>query len=91
MHLAKAYGVSPVAKASPVRAPETAARIEPSVAGTSRTPAPELIAGFVPGGIDFSGAEPTPKAPAHQLYRHPADKNAVATAMQAGKMLDIQG
>lgn len=49
-----------------------------------------LIGARVPGGIDFSGAAPTPRGPAIPLYRHPADANAVATRLAAPAMLDLQ-
>lgn len=49
-----------------------------------------LVAARVSGGIDFSTATPTPSAPSAALafYRHPADKNAAATALTAGRVLD---
>lgn len=50
-----------------------------------------IIAGIVPGKIDFSGASPAPSGPALPLYRHPADKNAAATAIDAGRMIDVEG
>lgn len=49
-----------------------------------------IVAGIVPGKVDFSGAAPAPASPAIPLYRHPADKNAAATAVNAGKTIDIQ-
>jgi len=89
-HVAKAYGVRPAA-ASPVRAPETAARVAPAADESRPAALGRLVAGGVPGGIDFAGAEPRPSAPAHQLYRHPADRNAAATALTAGRTLDVEG
>lgn len=47
-----------------------------------------IVAGIVPGKVDFSGETPAPSA--LPLYRHPADKNAAATAVNAGKAIDIQ-
>lgn len=49
-----------------------------------------LVAARVPGGIDFSAASPSPTASAAAIpfYRHPADNNAAATALTAGKVLD---
>ncbi len=90
-HLAKAYGIAPTAKASPVRAPETLARVGAQNDQASSTAMKQLVAGVVQGGIDFSGVEPAPSAPAMALYRHPADQNAAATAVHAGRVLDIQG
>ena len=51
-----------------------------------------LVAGVVPGGISFDaagGARPT--GTALPFYRHPADKNAAATAVSVGRSLDVQG
>ena len=90
IHVAKAYGVAPAAKRAPVQAAEAAARIEPRV-DSAQTTANPLVAGVVPGGIDFSGDQPVPSAPSHQLYRHPADRNAAATAVHAGRVLDLEG
>lgn len=90
-HLAKAYGVSPVAKASPVRASEAAARVGVQQAAGGSEAIRKLVAGVVPGGIDFSSAEPTPSAPAMAFYRHPADQNAAATGVLAGRVLDLEG
>lgn len=90
-HLAKAYGVPPVAKASLVRAPEAAARVGVQQAPGEAAALKKLIAGVVPGGIDFSSAEPAPSAPTMAFYRHPADQNAAATGVQAGRVLDLEG
>lgn len=49
-----------------------------------------IVAGIVPGKVDFSGQAPAPSASSLPLYRHPADKNAAATAVSAGKTIDIQ-
>lgn len=49
-----------------------------------------IVAGIVPGKVDFSGETPAPSSPALPFYRHPADKNAAATAVNAGKSIDIQ-
>ncbi len=45
-----------------------------------------LVAARVPGGIDFDAQMPTRTL---QLYAHPADKNAAATAVDAGRVLDL--
>ena len=96
-HVAKAYGgVS--ASLSPGRrtilapsGPSPAFREAPA-----RLPSPtisRLVAARVPGGIDFSTATPTPApigraSDAMPFYRHPADRNAAATAVTAGRVLD---
>jgi hypothetical protein len=48
-----------------------------------------LVAGAVPGGIDFSVSTPVPSGPAIPMYRHPADRNAAAVSIHAGRMIDI--
>ena len=50
-----------------------------------------LVAATVPGGIDFSGAEPMPTDASLPMYRHPADRNAAATTLTAGRRIDIEG
>ena len=86
-HLMKAYGVTP----APVRQTETVARVGATDQHASGDAMKKLIAGVVPGGVDFSGEEPMPSAPQMAMYRHPADANAVATSIHAGRMLDIEG
>ncbi len=84
-HVAKAYGVTPP---STVRPPQS---ITPSEGRPSGETVKKLVAGVVPGGIDFSGAEATPSVPSMKFYRHPADQNAAATSAQAGRVIDIDG
>jgi hypothetical protein len=56
-----------------------------------------LVAGVVPGGVAFENGTarataPTPeRAAAIPFYRHPADKNAAATAIDLGARLDTRG
>ena len=57
-----------------------------------------LIAAMVPGGVAFgdNGAIPSTKTskPASgplPFYRHPADKNAAATAIDLGSRIDTEG
>lgn len=60
----------------------------------TRTPtgAQRLVAGVVPGGIDFSGDTAQPSASgALPMYRRPADKNAAATSVAAGRIIDVRG
>lgn len=84
-HIARAYQVMPPRAAQP---PVQAAAAGP--VATIGKPTSRIAAAVVPGKIDFSGSEPTQTGPALQMYRHPADKNAAATALSAGRMLDIQ-
>lgn len=82
-----------VARLSPVRSVATAARIEQVVAAerAMNTRTSRLVAGTVPGGVSFAGATPQPEQPVTPFYRHPADQNGAATAMQVGRRLDITG
>jgi len=57
-----------------------------------------LVAGVVPGGVAFDSsgnARPSGTSggggAALPFYRHPADRNAAATAVSLGRSLDIQG
>ncbi|MCC6661865.1 MAG: hypothetical protein IT437_13375 [Phycisphaerales bacterium] len=88
LRLAQAYGV---AARGPTRAtvrrvdePGTLARVEavrPRGAG--------ITAAVVPGRVDFSASDPAHDAGAIPMYRHPADRNAAATAIQAGRVIDV--
>lgn len=86
-HISRAYGVRPAGRAvQPQRiAPALTANVEPD--NSSR-----LVAATVPGRVDFSGDAPRPSDPASiPMYRHPADRNAAATAVSAGRTLDVRG
>jgi hypothetical protein len=90
-HIARAYGVQPPAApraAAPVFAPSGA-----GVAGSIKPPTAKspLAAAIVPGKVQFNGAAPTDNTAAIPFYRHPADKNAAATLLSAGRELDITG
>lgn len=101
-HIARAYGtqggmppgpIKPVQRAvtTPVQPVQPVARDEG--AGVLRDGnIQKLVAGVVPGGVTFdaSGAA-QPTGAALPFYRHPADKNAAATAVSIGRSLDIQG
>lgn len=91
-HISRAYGVQPPASAARVEAPITAAPAsEPSAAARAGAGAAKLVAGVVPGRIDFSGDAPTQNTSAIAMYRHPADRNAAATGVSAGRLIDIKG
>lgn len=91
-HLARAYGVQPARPVAPV--PPVRAIANPEAAGASIAPRAgseireRLVAAVVPGRVDFSGPEP---AQTMSLYRHPADRNAAATGVHAGRVLDVTG
>lgn len=91
-HIARAYQVQPPRAAQPV-AP--AAPVTPSadpIAGSIKPdPTTRIVAATVPGRISFASAEPSHDSAAIPFYRHPADKNAAATALTAGRTLDVQG
>lgn len=78
-HLARAYAARPAAEA-----PAAPARSE----SLGR-----LVAGVVPGGVSFDAAgSPSPTAAAAlPFYTHPADRNAAATGVTLGRVLDVNG
>jgi hypothetical protein len=81
-HIARAYGLQ-ARPVSPVQPAQAGARVAAN--------AQRLVGGMVAGKVDFSGTEPSPAAAAFQMYRHPADKNAAATAVDAGRVVDVTG
>ncbi len=97
--LAQAYGVAvsrPVRSVAQTQSVEPVARIRPETNPDAKpevSPTARLVAGTVPGGIDFSADLPQPgpgrSAQAMAMYRHPADKNAVATSVTAGRLVDL--
>lgn len=96
-HIARAYGVAPVRSATPAPriAPQTpgarSIRVESGPESKPTSSLARLVAGVVPGGVDFSGEAPMPASAMPSLYRHPADRNAAATGVAAGRSVDIQG
>lgn len=71
---------------APGRAP--AGVIEPKPAAVR--PVSRLVGAVVSGRVDFSGADgPRPGAPL-SMYTRPADKNAAATGVSAGRFLDAE-
>lgn len=89
-HIARAYQVQAVRPAA--LAPENSQPVVGSIA-PSASPAPSgrIIAAVVPGRVSFVGAEPAPAANALPFYRHPADANAAATSISAGRLIDVEG
>jgi hypothetical protein len=57
----------------------------------SAAPSALMVAASVPGSVDFTADSMAP-APSSALpmYRHPADRNAAATAVNAGRVLDLE-
>lgn len=94
-HLAKAYGVRPAANAPRATSSveQVAAPRAPAGPASQKHVSPEvakLIAGRVPGAIDFTDDAPKPSAETLPFYRHPADRNAAATAIDLGRALDTE-
>jgi len=96
-HIARAYGIAPVKQPTvPVEQARQAVEaqrteIRRELANPQRNIS-RLLAGVVPGGIDFSQETPQPTNTASlPLYRHPADRNAAATAIQIGRSIDVTG
>ena len=85
-HVAKAYGL---VKTPPVRAAQMSQRLDANAQQPSAN-VRRLVAGVVPGGIDFSGDQAQPTSGPLQMYTHPADRNAAATGVQSGRVLDIE-
>ena len=83
-HISRAYQTAP-----PKQAP--APTSEP-IAGSIRPaePSTRIVAAVVPGRVNFAGAEPQQSGAPLPMYRHPADRNAAATAINAGRNLDIE-
>jgi hypothetical protein len=82
-HVARAYGLQPRVNPPAVQPVSPVPRV---LGGEAR----KLVAGVVPGKINFAegGAVPTAGL---SMYRHPADKNAAATGVGAGRMVDVTG
>ncbi len=92
-HISRAYQV-PGATRSALVTPAEALKQAAQPGGTNsltNTATRRIVAGMVPGKIDFSGPTPTQTTSAIPMYRHPADKNAAATAVDAGRVIDVEG
>jgi hypothetical protein len=93
-HIARAYGVRPPTPAAGAVAPVSPTRpVQPESPDGSRAEGfRKLVAGVVPGGVSFeAGGTAQPSPAALPMYRHPADKNAAATAVSVGRSLDVRG
>jgi hypothetical protein len=102
---ARAYGVrpAPVAQARPPASPLAPAasisradavrdQTDLSSAAARRQRLARVIAASVEQQPEFQpDVRPEPGASALPFYRHPADKNAAAVSINAGRSLDIQG
>lgn len=98
-HVARAYGLRPGSPAlpftpAPQRAQESVHRddVVDVRNSSSAESATELVAAQVNKPVDFTAgprAESSPQA--IPFYRHPADRNAAATSIEAGRVLDVSG
>jgi hypothetical protein len=86
--IARAYGVQPAAPARTLGGAAGSVGAGERPVSNQPTAASRLIGAVVPGKISFAGETPTQEG-AIALYRHPADKNAAATGVQAGRVIDI--
>lgn len=69
----------------PAPEPRTTLPTAPASSAANR-----MIAATVPGRVNFQ-SDPASTSPALPMYRHPADRNAAATAVNAGRVLDVEG
>lgn len=102
-HIARAYASGPLKPVAPVppvsrvvgntpAATLSARSVQAgSVTPSMNTNVRRLVAGTVPGKVDFSGDVPRQTGPAIAMYRHPAEKNAAATSVNAGRLIDLNG
>lgn len=89
-HVSRVYGVQPPLRLTAPRSIDPITPTEPRP--VQPTNAQRLVAGGVPGRVDFSGDSARPSDPATiPMYRHPADRNAAATAVAVGRTVDIRG
>ena len=76
-HVAKAYGVKPLAPVAAVKNAPVAS---------------SLVGGRVDKPVDFTGSSPASTTPGVlQLYNRAADKVEAAIAVQIGRQLDVRG
>lgn len=62
--------------------------VAPAARREAKPNAAALVATKVAAGIDFQAPPQSPHAPL-AMYRHPADKNAATTAVNAGRLIDV--
>jgi len=91
--VASAYGVQPPVRVRPVSPVQPAGQAEPGPRSGDDPRPGRLVGAVVPGGISFEGGVAQPTSASLPMYRHPADKNAAATAvnqsaLNLGRVLD---
>ncbi|MCH8270855.1 MAG: hypothetical protein IH985_06550 [Planctomycetes bacterium] len=84
-------GIEPVgrlrlAQAYEIRRP---VQVEPLARRGAAPKVQRVVAGRVPGSIDFSADATRPTGPAIPMYRHPADRNVAATRVGLGRLIDL--
>lgn len=105
-HISKAYGVANPQRVAPSSQTPAAFPIRPAVrtdqvdASTARAAvAKQRISTLVAARVSELPDAPAPapaaastaRTGAFPMYRHPADKNAAATAVNAGRVIDVNG
>jgi hypothetical protein len=95
-HVARAYGLG----TRPATQIEPKPQVSSAAKAASAASVAKLVAATVAGPVRFNTVDtnastPAKSSPAQQadsfpLYRHPADKNAAATSINAGRALDTQ-
>ena len=96
MRIDRAADVQPIAlraaasRAAGVHGVDSIARIAPSTPKTGATKLASLVAGVVPGAIDFSTPTPRPTSSAAiPMYRSDSQVNAAATSLALGRVVDL--
>lgn len=90
-HISRAYGVQAPSAANATARSASSEQTDPIGSIKPATPSSRLAAAVVPGRVQFNGSAATDTSAALPFYRHPADKNAAATLLTAGRMLDVNG
>ena len=95
--VAQAYGVEPAQRVRPVQPPAPAQRVAAETESVASRPgaSSRLVAGIVRGGIEFDdqgrGIVRADRAGALAMYARPGERNAAATGVEAGRVLDVKG
>ncbi len=99
-HISQAYGVSLPngLRVRPMQAPthapapgglDLADTFQQTQGAHSEHNVARVVAARVPGAVDFSPELSRNNATPIPFYRHPADTNAAATAIDAGRVIDV--
>ena len=92
-HLRLAYGVgrpSAPAPTAPTRALERSDAVSRAEATETHARLRGIVAASVPGRVSFEPSATPARADALPMYRHPAQRNAVATDVTLGRSLDVR-